>query len=132
MVQLMTLFKGHAADSQGWCAHPEATPQTKHDRQPTHMASHMMLLWSMLIALRTRLGSLGTRHWLATVLANICILGGILAAPVVSAVAWIGLALPKHTLLHQMAPMLVVGSIVWFGVAIACAHAFRLDHHDDA
>jgi len=128
MVQLMMLFKEHAADSQGWCARPEATPQTKRDRQPTPT----VLLWSMLIALWTRLGSPITRHWLATVLANICILGGILAAPVVSAVAWIGLALPQHALLHQMAPMLVAGSIVWFGVAIACAHAFRLDHHDDA
>jgi len=129
MVQLMILFKEQSANPQGWCARPETTPQSKHNGQPPRLA----LLWSALIgllALLMRLGGPVTRHWLA----NICILGGILATPVVSVVAWIGLALPTQAVLHQIAPMLVAGSLVWFGVAIACAHACRfdrLDHHDD-
>src|SRR5260221_14430471 len=106
MVQLMMLFKQHAADPQGWCARPETTPQTKRDRQRTRL---------MLLALLMRLGGPVTRQWLASALANICILGGILAAPVVSVVGWIGLALPKYALLHQMAPMLVAGSLIWAG-----------------
>ena len=127
----MMLFKEHPAHSQGWYARPETTPQTRRHRRPTRRT----LLWSMLVglvAVLTRLVSPPMRQWLAGALANVCILGGILGAPMVSAVAWIGLALPKAFLLHQIAPMLVAGSLVWFGMAIACAHAFRSDRRDGA
>jgi hypothetical protein len=138
------LFKESPADSQGWRNRPkargqarsqarlaarlEAVSQPRQDEQPTHV----VFIWSTLIALLTLLGSPLTRQWLATTLGNICVLGGILAAPVVSVVAWIGLLLPSHALLHQLAPALVITSLVWFGLAIAGAHAFRLNRRDDA
>jgi hypothetical protein len=129
MVQLMMLFKEHPAHSQGWLARSETTPQTRRHRWPTRRTLVRSVLVGF-VALLTRLVSPLTRRWLASALANICILGGILGAPVVSVVAWVGLALPTQHLLHQMAPMLVTGSLIWFGVAIACAHAFRLGHPD--
>jgi hypothetical protein len=128
MVRIMMLFfKEQPADSQGWRNRPDTTPQSGDDRQPTHV----VLLWSMILALLTLLGSALTRQWLAHLLANICVLGGIVAAPLVSVVAWVGLLLPARALLHQMAPMLVAGSLIWFAMAIAGAHAFRLDRRDD-
>jgi hypothetical protein len=127
MVQLMALFKEHVADSRAWRDRRETTPRTRRDRKPTQVT----LLWSALLTLLALLGSTVTstvtRQWLTVALANACILGGILVAPLVSVIAWIGLALPSQALLHQLAPILVTGSLIWFGLAIAGAHAFHRD-----
>ena len=88
-----------------------------------------MLLEATLASLLMLAASPLARHWLGEFVSTICILGGIVAAPVVSMVAWIGLVLPTHALLHQMAPVLVATSLVWFFVAIVGAHALRLDLH---
>lgn len=71
------------------------------------------------------------RQGVLHVLLNVCVLGGIFAAPLVSVVAWIGLLLPSHAALHQLAPTLVCGSLIWFSLAIAGAHAFRGDRTRD-
>src|SRR5689334_4933982 len=53
--------------------------------------------WGMLTALLAAIASLMLqptwRHWAGHMLANIFILGGIVAAPLVSVVGWIGVAL---------------------------------------
>jgi hypothetical protein len=87
----------------------------------------MMLFDELLAALLLVAASPVARHWIGVVVSNVCILGGIVAAPLVSMVAWIGLALPTHALLHQIAPVLVATSLVWFFLAIVGAHALRLD-----
>jgi hypothetical protein len=86
-----------------------------------------MLLDALLAALLLLGASPLARHWIGVIVSNVCILGGIVAAPVVSMVAWVGLALPTHALLHQIAPALVATSLIWFFLAIVGAHALRLD-----
>jgi len=68
------------------------------------------------------------RHWVLTVLSNIAIIGGILAAPVISLVAWIGVTLPTHAPLHQAAPTLFIGALLWMAMGIVSAHARRDGH----
>jgi hypothetical protein len=63
------------------------------------------------------------RHWAGHMLANIFILGGIVAAPLVSMVGWIGVALPAHNGLHEVAPTLFLGALIWLVAAIVAAHA---------
>lgn len=70
------------------------------------------------------------RHWLIAALANIAIIGGIVAAPVISVVAWIGVALPVHAPLHQAAPTLFIGAMLWLVMGFVSAHARGKDALD--
>jgi hypothetical protein len=89
-------------------------------------------LWSaLLIALMVMISLLANpayRHWVLTALSNIVIIGGILAAPVISLVAWIGVTLPSHAPLHQAAPTLFIGALLWMAMGIVSAHA-RCEGH---
>lgn len=83
--------------------------------------------WGMLTTLLAAISSLMLqptwRQWAGHMLANIFILGGIVAAPLVSVVGWIGVALPPRTALHEVAPSLFLGALIWLMVAIVAAHA---------
>lgn len=68
------------------------------------------------------LSSAAARHSAALALANVCILGGVVAAPVVSLVGWIGMLLPEHTPLHSAAPALFLAALIWLGLAFVSAH----------
>ena len=91
-------------------------------------------IWSaLLILLMVALSLLANptyRHWLLAALANIAIIGGILAAPIISLVAWIGVTLPAHTGLHQAAPTLFIGAMLWMAMGFVSAHARRERHSD--
>jgi len=63
------------------------------------------------------------RHWLAMALTNVCIVGGVVAAPVVSLAGWVGMALPPRAPLHAAAPMLFTTALIWLCLAIVGAHA---------
>ncbi len=65
-------------------------------------------------------------------LANVCVLGGVVGAPCISILAWVGMALPTKAPLHQAAPTLMTGALIWLALAIVGAHAFRLDRRDGA
>lgn len=67
------------------------------------------------------------RHWLTTSFVNIAIVGGIVAAPIISVVAWVGVILPVHAPLHQAAPPLFIGALLWMTMAFISAHARRED-----
>lgn len=92
-------------------------------RQPRYVTWLNAALASLLLFAASPLA----RHWLMELVSTVCILGGIVAAPVVSMVAWIGLVLPTQALLHRMAPALVATSLIWFCMAIVGSHALRLD-----
>ena len=68
------------------------------------------------------------RHWVAEAFTTVCVLGGILAAPILSLVAWVGMFLPEHMPLHQWSTMLFAVSLVWLCAAFVGAHM----HHDAA
>ncbi len=122
----MMLSQDHPVDSHGWrdC---EDTAPCGDEKQARRTA----LLGGALVALSSLAASPLIRQWLAHVLANICVIGGILAAPLVSVVAWIGLLLPSRAPLHQLAPTLVAGSLIWFALAIAGAHVCRFERRSD-
>ncbi len=86
-------------------------------------------IWSalliLLVVLLIVLASPASRHWFSTSFANIAIVGGIIAAPIISVVAWIGVALPVHAPLHQAAPTLFIGALLWMAMAFVSAHARR-------
>ena len=83
-----------------------------------------VLLFLFVIALGL-LASAPLRHWFTTSFVNIAIVGGIIAAPVISVVAWVGVALPVRAPLHQAAPTLFIGALLWMTMAFISAHARR-------
>lgn len=88
----------------------------------------------LLILLVTALGLLASsafRQWLSTAFATFAIFGGIIAAPVISLVGWIGVTLPVRTPLHQAAPTLFIGALLWMTMAIVSAHARREETADN-
>jgi hypothetical protein len=99
-------------------------------RLETTQRSQQALTWSAMGALVTAVTGLMTRQMLARTLANVCILGGIVGAPFISMLAWIGMVLPTTAPLHQAAPTLMTGALIWLALAIIGAHAFRLDRRD--
>jgi len=124
----MMLPKGRAADSQGWrdsFLPAAASDDPKRTRADLTRAALLGLLAVLVGPLaRPWLG-----QWLAALVAalgNVCILGGILAAPVVSMVAWVGMVLPGKALLHQIAPALMTTALIWLAAAIVGAHVVRL------
>lgn len=62
------------------------------------------------------------RHWLVEAFATFCVLGGFLAAPLLTVLAWIGLALPEHIPLHQASTTLFLIAIIWMALALISAH----------
>ena len=72
------------------------------------------------------LASPQARHWLAEAAANLLVLGGFIAAPILTLVAWIGLMLPSHLPLHQLSSTLFVVALIW--VVAGLLIALVLDH----
>jgi hypothetical protein len=66
------------------------------------------------------------RHWLVETSATLCVLGGFLAAPVLTVAAWIGLALPERMPLHQASTTLFLVAVIWMALALIGAHL----HHE--
>lgn len=69
------------------------------------------------------LASPQVRHWLVEAAANLLVLGGFIAAPILTVVAWVGLMLPKRLPLHQISSTLFVVALVWVAAGLLIAHA---------
>lgn len=57
--------------------------------------------------------------------AQICVLLGALAAPVLSVMGWIGLVLPESTSLHHAAAGLLASAMIGLGAALIGAHSAK-------
>jgi hypothetical protein len=66
------------------------------------------------------------RVWLSELMATLCVVGGFIAAPLLTVLAWAGLLMPSGTLLHRGAETLFVVAIIWLGLALVSAH---MHHH---
>jgi hypothetical protein len=69
------------------------------------------------------------RVWLAECSAILCVVGGFLAAPLLSLLAFVGLMLPSTAVLHRTAETLFIVSIVWLSLALVSAHIHHDRHH---
>jgi hypothetical protein len=68
------------------------------------------------------------RQWFVEAHILVCVVGGFLAAPVVSLVAWVGILLPPRIFLHQLAPTLFAIALVWVALGLISAHAHDIRH----
>jgi hypothetical protein len=126
------MLKERVEDSQGtrqsvFCAGGTGQAQLDDTR-----SSDLSGIWAPILAAIALVASPIARQWIASAAANVCILGGIIAAPVISIVAWVGMILPTKAPLHQMAPSLMTGALIWLALAIIGAHAFRVDRREGA
>lgn len=103
---------------RGWSGRLVASAWRK-TRQSGRMLFALPLVVAPVVALV--LGS-QARHWVVEAFTTVCVLGGILAAPVLSLAAWVGMFLPEHMPLHQWSTLLFGVSLVWLCAALVGAH----------
>jgi hypothetical protein len=58
-------------------------------------------------------------------LLDACVFGGVIVAPLLSILGWVGLLLPIDSALHQIATALLCVAIIWLGFALVAAHTLR-------
>lgn len=90
-------------------------------RHALPLALAAFLAWLALVVANPQ-----ARHWLAEASATLCVLGGFLAAPVLTVAAWIGLALPERMPLHRASTTLFLVAVIWMALALIGAHL----HHE--
>jgi hypothetical protein len=116
--------RAHGAETIGWRDHRKSLDTSSDGiiRQLTHRAA---LILAPCIAL---LASPQVRHWLVEATANLLVLGGFIAAPILTVIAWVGLMLPAHLPLHRLSSTLFIVALVWVAGGLLIAHML----HDKA
>jgi hypothetical protein len=71
------------------------------------------------------IASTQVRHWLGELMATVCVVGGFIAAPLLTVTAWVGLALPARVPLHQASTTLFLVAVIWLALALICAHCYQ-------
>lgn len=79
----------------------------------------------LVLPLLALLVSSQARHWVAETITTVCVLGGFVLAPVLTLLAWVGMALPAHMPLHQVSTPLFAVALIWTCAALVGAHV----HH---
>jgi hypothetical protein len=80
------------------------------------------------------LSSGAARHWIAESAATFCVVGGFIAAPILTITAWIGMIAP-NVLLHRVSTPLFLIALIWLALAFISAHLHHSrqqaqeDHH---
>lgn len=68
------------------------------------------------------LSSGAARHWIAESAATVCVVGGFIAAPILTITAWIGMIAPNLLLLHRVSTLLFLIALIWLALAFISAH----------
>lgn len=68
------------------------------------------------------LANAAVRHWLLEAFTTVCVVGGFIAAPILTLIAWIGVVLPPQALLHAISTPLFVLALCWLSLAVISAH----------
>ncbi|HKV85523.1 MAG TPA: hypothetical protein VJN88_13265 [Ktedonobacterales bacterium] len=113
--------RAHGAQTLGWREYrkPLNTFSSGRLRQVTHQAVLILVLY---VALLT---SPQVRHWVVEATANLLVLGGFIAAPILTVIAWVGLMLPAHLPLHRLSSTLFVVALVWVAGGLLIAHVLQ-------
>ncbi|MGO8946609.1 MAG: hypothetical protein ACLQUY_02875 [Ktedonobacterales bacterium] len=70
------------------------------------------------------------RHWIGESAATVCVVGGFIAAPILTITAWIGMAVPNLLLLHRMSTPLFLVAVIWLALALIGAHLHHAYEQD--
>jgi hypothetical protein len=86
------------------------------------MARGLPLIFAPVVAL---MANTQVRHWLGELMATVCVVGGFIAAPLLTVAAWVGLALPAGMPLHQASTTLFLVAVIWLALALISAHCYQ-------
>lgn len=118
----MILIRGRATGvpdfGKDWRERCRAGSQAA-SRTIRHMGRTAVLALAPIVLI---LVSATARHWLVEALATICVVGGFVAAPLLTVAAWIGLVLPNDMPLHHFSSTLFAVALIWVSVAVLGAH----------
>jgi hypothetical protein len=108
--------------------HPQTTEQmqTQHIHRISRMNHSLSQIahWALIVLGigMVLVSSEQTRHWLAESVATVCVVGGFIAAPILTILAWVGMMLPNLFPLHRISTLLFIIAIVWLALAFFGAH----------
>jgi hypothetical protein len=89
------------------------------NRQCIRLIQGALALVGILVVL---LSSGAARHWIAESAATVCVVGGFIAAPILTITAWIGMMAPNLLLLHRISTPLFLIALIWLALAFISAH----------
>ena len=118
MVGPFVLLRERRIGGQEWYARLQEVAEGS--RRSTERLTHITTLATG--ALLALAGNASLRHWLMEMAANVAVVGGFVAAPVLTVTAWIGLVLPESVPLHHVSTTLFVVALVWVCTAVLIAH----------
>jgi hypothetical protein len=114
----------HPADRHSLGGHP--TSRMNHHLIVFIQESSQGLLQRILvpieIVLVVLLSSEDIRHKIAESAATICVVGGFIAAPILTITAWIDMIAPEALPLHHLSTPLFLIAIIWLAMAFIGAH----------
>jgi hypothetical protein len=114
----------HPADGQSLDDHPIST-MNHHLIKGMRESGRKMLQWILVsaeIVLVVLLSSEDVRHKIAESAATFCVLGGFIAAPILTITAWIDMIAPEVLPLHHLSTPLFLIAIIWLALAFIGAH----------
>lgn len=127
-VHPMFLFQDRKLLSHGWHAggfathtHSAAIRVGMASRSGASLTWQVMTAW--LVAVAHLANSQVVRGKVLATISDVCVVGGVIVAPLLTMIAWIGCVLPEGSLLHQLAALFFGVALVWLCSAIIVAHA---------
>ena len=114
----------HPADGNSLDDHPIST-MNHHLTKFIQESGSKLLQWILVsaeIMLVVLLSSEDVRHKIAESAATICVVGGFIAAPILTIAAWIDMIAPEVLPLHHLSTPLFLIAIIWLALAFIGAH----------
>ena len=112
--------------------HDHPTGQEMHTTQQTRSRrlreQGMVGIALVIVPVLMFLASSQLRHWIVELATAAAVLGGMIAAPLLALVGWIGLTMPAQVPLHRASTTLFSVAFVWLTVALVSAH-WHSTHH---
>jgi hypothetical protein len=114
----------HPVDGSGPDDHPISS-MNHHFTESIQESGRKVLQWILVPAefmLVVLLSSEDVRHKIAESAATICVVGGFIAAPILTITAWIDMIAPEVLPLHHLSTPLFLIAIIWLALAFIGAH----------
>lgn len=121
LVGTLSLLRARALSLEGVGAR-RAQAVRGYAQHCARLAQGLPLIFAPVVAL---VANTQVRHWLGELMATVCVVGGFIAAPLLTVAAWVGLALPARMPLHQASTTLFLVAVIWLALALISAHCYQ-------
>jgi hypothetical protein len=122
---ILARAKGHRHPAGGSSPDDHPISTMNHLTESIQASGRKVLQWILVsaeIVLVVLLSSEDVRHKIGESAATICVVGGFIAAPILTITAWIDMIAPDFLPLHHLSTPLFLIAIIWLALAFIGAH----------